>query len=511
MSSKTFALRRLSENNIQSFWKTTSKQIFEHPWDSNKNFWLNLNEENKDPVDHNRKPLFRLRSRKQTTVRPFDATKKYRNKENIPKLSEFIDIKRKSVDRTEFRDKDWFEKYITKKRPQRKGLLVKRDPNIILGNRYKQRHENLKLLLNARTLRSQNDLEDTPTDLNASRRSSMDFSTKFKQFPKNFFKPNKNDYIIELLRSILSGSIMQSVFVKDFMVLYTNFYQYPNYRFNYRSRSSASSKCLLSKRKDVVLKTATFREYIINMYKHFDITKNGSIHKSKFGHIIKDDKENLNDSQVINTQFRNCNSPSLIYKKYKFNYLVFNRDARHFVKSMKNYNKTNKFQPSSVNVLKNKPIKPKNAKWLYKPPKQCQTAIKQKPAEKMPVKNSEATALFQKLVSITLDKSPTLEFKKEVKQKFTKAVKRTIVVTRLKNEQNTKNISKHKDLLMNKTPWVNSNKRLMIDINLLYKIPKTLDKNIKSCFNNNKENATLNKNYMKAKGFTFNKRRNTGI
>lgn len=516
-SGKNPAFRRLSENHVQSFWKATSNHIFDNSWNVvQRGGMFNSTTDKMVPIE-GQKPNYRVRGGRLDRRTSSERDVLFKARSRPVQISDFINRKRKSADKIEFKSKDWFEKYISKKRPKRRGVLVKKEPDALLDIKVKRYKQNLNLLLGSKLLKSQNEIEQTADSRNAIRRSSLDFNMSFKKLPNKVFKLTKSDYIIKFLEKILASSIMQSVFVKDFIILYKRFYKYPNYKFNYRSRSAEKKSDQVSVNKDVMLKSASFEEYLLNIYKHYDLLKNRVIHKTKIGHIFRMQQEsNLKESMLIDKFSKQSFHQGLIYKKYKFNFLIFNRDIRHFIMTMKDYIKTGKFALAEQQIQVKKPKKTKD-KWPYKPPtfklqsdkrKMC-VAVHQK-RESVPFKNSKATVMFQKLVNMSLEQSPPLEFKKDLKLKFTKAVKRTIVITRLNDRDSLKRLFKNKESVISQKPWVVNGKDMIVDINLLYRLPKTMDKNYTRTYQGiSRELTPINKDYLFGHSSIFRQKKTT--
>jgi len=95
--------------------------------------------------------------------------------------------------------------------------------------------------------------------------------------------------------------------------------------------------------------------------------------------------------------------------------------------------------------------------------------------------------------------------------KFARAVKNTIVITRLKDKNKFQGLFLNKNSVVSNKPWICDGKNTMIDINLLYKIPKTLDLNTRTFRNNTKENNVIDERYLLGSGLNFDRRRKSDM
>lgn len=482
---KNFSVRRLSDAQANNFWRMTSENIFKN---SNKpsNF-LNPNVFKHIENDLNNASKIQYKKRKNPFTFPkIERTAKVQlAKINSHDICDFIDTKKRSIDKLDFRTKDWLDRYVTIKKPQRKAVLIKKPMKTGQNCRSKMTNDNVKILLNPRLLKSYSNSGISAEKDNFSRRSSVDSLVIFKKFPKTFFKPTKIDNIINLLKTILSPGIMRSVFVKDFVILYKKFYKYPNYQFNYRPKSADRKDNDISIRKAVLLQSATFKDFLLNMYKHYDIQKNHNFRNIKIGHLFADGSNCVVDNNADSYNGRSkIISSSNVSKKLQFNFLQFNKDGRHFTKIVKHFNKTGEFRLLDPKKLVYKPQLAKKKKLIRKPftiklPLDKKQSLNRSESNSkiLMIKNPKTATLFQKVVNIGLQRDSHIERRNEIKTVFSKAVRKTIVISHVNHlrrihESLPENNMKKSSHIINVDA-----KNTLVDINILYRLPKTLDTN----------------------------------
>lgn len=432
-------------------------------------------------------------------------------------LSQFVTTRRRSIDKLDFRAKDWLDRFVSKKNPKRMGMLFNGQRKADATRSVKSKADNIRLLLGTRFATTFVDLDDCTRKKSVSRQSSMDSALNISKLPITLFKPNRSDYIIALLKSILAPKLARSVFVKDFLVLHRKFYKRPNYQFNYRSRSADNYVGSLSVRKGVLLRSATFPDFLLNMYRHYHWLTKGSqsplLTNHIFGNMVQSYERGIREPGHGKSYY---NKSAFLYKCFKFDFLQCNQDARHFAKMVKAFNKTNRFRPLRSSLLVYKRQRTQQHELTRNVPTSKQITDSKKTRGSFDkngslARNRDTSIFLHKLDGSVFERKNNSSTQNEMKAKFSYAVRRTIVMSKRKDlasiHESINNNTRTKAAMSIKP----QGKSLMVDINLLYKLPKTLEKDNMARSRLIKQSCEKQKMLSLLSSVDFSKRRSTRV
>ena len=301
---------------------------------------------------------------------------------------------------------------------------------------------------------------------------SSTFTLQNKKKKVNFKDKPEYERIIALLKTVLAPSITGSVFLKDFITLYLNYRNKKNSKYMYRSSSNDTILKKTGNKKLFVLKTASFKAFILNLYTHHNVLKRMAYRSLKTSNIVsfnryRDNKKSITD--LIRKSLTNFKT----YEIFDFKFLQFNKDAKEFCHAIKFFNKhgyleikrkSSVFLKPKVNLKKRRSslfiIKNKNVPF------------KKSIDNSVPVNDIYSASLFQKMISIGVDKEK-MKKSKENKTKFNKSVKKAVMFFNVRKAVgNTLGRSKMSQLKKAKE----KEKKRERQLNSMYNVPRILSR-----------------------------------
>lgn len=476
-----FHIRRLSNLRAQDFWRTASEHVFNGTAsDLGLINGIGVRDTNMR-VPNKMKMRARFMQNMQAGAKPERQTKTQPSNDNTNSISDYIIRRRRSADKLDIRPEDWLTKFVNKKRPKRNAVFMKKSlqPVKHVGP---IKNDQAYTTVGLKFLRSQTNNMLHNDKVACMRRSSTGVLAILKKFPASFFKPNKTDLIICVLETILSRLIMTSVFVKDYIVLYRKFYRHPNFGFNYRSKSADKAENWLSARKAILLRSATFKEFLENMCRRYDTLRQHSDPPLLRSQLFA---QNTGTRIVVHgaDQKRRTISRHTKQVKYNFSFLSQNKEVRHFTRIVKNFNKSHEFklsvfaaaEPQSKkknNLIMKKKHHPENKLHPNKS-KRVDTLQDNKAAT---LKENIVVNIFQKIIHKRMIAQQS-EKKIKARQFFMKTVKKTVIFTRMmKPPVVSQSFTEGDEQRLTNKPKHDS-KSVLVDINVLFKMPRTMHRN----------------------------------
>lgn len=330
---------------------------------------------------------------------------------------------------------------------------------------------------------------------NVKRRSSVimfglrrDFSIEQKKPSKSTFSLKLNtldERKLEYLKKTLSSMVTESVYLKDFFKLFNSYLSNGNPKYHYRSKSASRLKNALSIRMKQSDEYCLFSDYVFNLYIYFNIkkeikTKVSYIMEKNVIHFSELDVKPKEPLQVTESQPR---------KHFAFNFLTVNKYLKEFSYSIKRFNMTGQVVYVSLQGAKTPKYKTDKIKV------DLMVLTKVEPeggnAQTGPthVLNLKAANLFKKLVQHSVINEKHNVKKREIKTRLTNCLRKSFFYVKRDVEH-----KKMRDTLRSKYHFKTAGaNRLLIDVNTMFKIPKTLDlENFSTSLKNDIKSATKN-------------------
>ena len=288
---------------------------------------------------------------------------------------------------------------------------------------------------------------------------------RLKTTPKNPI-----DIIIKFLKSILSFSITESVFLKDFIKLYIKFYNGKLTRFGYRSKSCKPLQTYSDKKN--LFRISDFRNFLINLCMQFMIVNNYTIKEFYISCIIRNNNSiDLDKSAYFHKKKKD--------DKVRFKFLEFNKITKHFCKVIKIFNKTGRIVRIDKKRLASSIIKSRiprinrfrrRAKLNFNIPVSSVGQLKKHTDALNYIKSFKSVSQFQQIIN------KKVELEKENAAYMCRRSKKLSTKMSLFEKKKSMFRKSSVSIKPTKKREISSLNR-KVSLNCLYKIPKTIDSN----------------------------------
>lgn len=330
---------------------------------------------------------------------------------------------------------------------------------------------------------------------NTRRKSTLNFfglrrdqSTEKRMTEKCVFNEKLNildERRITYLKRTLSSMITDSVYVKDFFKLYDNYKNGYNKRYHYRSKSASNVKTELSTQKQQQNEFCSFSDYVYNIYTHFNIKKERI---TKYAYMM--DKSTILFSELdIKPETVTKNTDTPLRQHFAFNFLTVNKYLKEFCHTVKYFNKSKKLVYIHLQGSVTPKYKIGKIKLDIMITDNIVTQESENHALVQQLPNLKTANLFQKLVQNSVINEKHQTKKKEIHHSLTNCLRKSFFYLKRDVEKKRMQTSL-KNQIQFKSIGAN---RLLIDINTMFKMPKTMNiENFSSSLKNDIKSATKN-------------------
>lgn len=275
-----------------------------------------------------------------------------------------------------------------------------------------------------------------------------------------------DDLLLDYLRKVLSKQITSSVYLKDYLKLFSMYRGRFNRAYRYRSKSEGEPCNAMSQRKAQFSRYCLFTDYIHNLYTHHELLRD------RYGSVplLYTKSTNIKKQKPLLAASRSRANRSLkCAKTLEFSFLTANENLKSFSLAVKHFNSKGNF-----GFLYNKGSrKPKHKRAIKMGRASPQVRLDNSQPNglhiKKPVGNIKNAVLFQKLVKSSVKADETQSKKLFIKQTLDNCLKKSFFHVKRDISQKRVQMVQEKPKPTRKAPP----KPVYIDVDKVYRIPKT--------------------------------------